>query len=234
MVGGLGQLPVGLDHERHAGGLDRDLDLVEPDLVEVGQLLLGRLDHGLGGDLAAVLLVQPLVERAAVDADADRHAPVLGLAGDELDVLGPLDVAGVEPQAVHAGLEGGERHPVVVVDVGHDRHRRAGHDVGQPGGGIGVVAGAAHDVGPGAVRGRRSAGACPRRRPSWWWSSTAPRPGRRRPPPPGWWGGPGRSGGSGAAWPARSSRRPSVADRVGDVEVQASRRTAGPAATTTT
>ena len=78
---------------------------VEADLVEVGELLLGRLDHGLGGDPAAVLLVERRVERAAVDADADRDAAVAGLGGHDLDVLGPADVAGVEPQAVHPGLE---------------------------------------------------------------------------------------------------------------------------------
>ena len=79
VVGDLGQLAVGLDHQRHVRRLDRDLHVVEADLVEVGQLQLGRLDHRLGRDPAAVLLVEVGVERAAVDADADGHAPVLGL-----------------------------------------------------------------------------------------------------------------------------------------------------------
>jgi hypothetical protein len=61
--------PVGLDHERDVAGLDRDLDVVEADLVEVGELLLRRLDHGLRGHLAAVLGVQLGVEAAAVHPD---------------------------------------------------------------------------------------------------------------------------------------------------------------------
>ena len=83
VVGDVGQLAVRLDHERHARRLHRDLHVVEADLVEVGELDLRRLDHRLGGDPAAVLLVERRVERAAVDADADRHAPVLALLGDE-------------------------------------------------------------------------------------------------------------------------------------------------------
>ena len=152
VVGDLRQLAVGLDHQRHVRRLHRDLDEVEADLVEVGHLLLGRLDHRLGRD-AAVLLVQRRVERAAVDADADRHLPVARLAGDGLDVLGLADVARVEAQAVHAGLHRGQRHPVLVVDVGDDRHRRAGHDLGQALGRLGLVARATNDVAAG--RGER-------------------------------------------------------------------------------
>src|SRR5579872_2475573 len=69
-------------------------------------------------------------------------------AGDELDLGLLTEVAGVEPQSVHARLQGGERHFVVEVDVGHDRHRRAGHDVGEAFGGLLLVARAPHDVRP--------------------------------------------------------------------------------------
>ena len=136
----------------HVGRLHRDLDVVEALLGEEAQLDLGRLDQGLGGG-PAVLLVQPGVEGAGVDADADRDAPVLALAGDELDLLRLAEVAGVEPQAVDARLEGGQGHLHVEVDVGHDRHRAAGHDTGQALGGLPLVAGAAHDVGAGRLQG---------------------------------------------------------------------------------
>ena len=150
VVDRVGQLAVGLDHDGHVRGLDRDLHVVEVDLAEVVQLALSRFDHGLGGDGAAVLGVELLVERAAVHPDADGHASVLALAGHGLDVLGVGDVARVEPQARHAGVEGLERPAVLVVDVGDDRHRRAGHDLGQALGRLTLVAGAAHDVGSGA------------------------------------------------------------------------------------
>jgi len=114
--------------------------------------VLGRLDHGLGGQ-AVVLLVEVRVQGPAVDPDADGHAPVLALHGHGLDVFGTPDVARVEAKAVDPGLEGGQGHLVLVVDVGHDRHRRAGHDLGQALRRFLLVAGAADDVGPGAVEG---------------------------------------------------------------------------------
>ena len=48
---------------------------VEADLLEEGELVAGRLDQRLGRG-AAVLLVEVGVQRAGVDADADRHAAV--------------------------------------------------------------------------------------------------------------------------------------------------------------
>ena len=69
--------------------------------------------------------------------------------GHGLDVLRIGDVARVESQAGDAGVEGLERPAVLVVDVGDDRHRRAGHDPGQALGRLALVAGAAHDVGAG-------------------------------------------------------------------------------------
>ena len=148
VVGDLRELAVRLDHQRHARRLDRDLDLVEADLVEVGDLLLRRLDHRLRRR-AAVLLVERRIERAGVHADADRQAAVACLGGDGLDVLGAADVAGIEPQAVHAGLHRRHRHLVLVMDVGDDRHRRARHDLGEPFGRLDLVARAPHDVGTG-------------------------------------------------------------------------------------
>ena len=38
VVDGVGELPVGLDHQRHRRRLHRDLHVVEADLAEVGQL----------------------------------------------------------------------------------------------------------------------------------------------------------------------------------------------------
>ena len=148
MVEGLRGQPVGLDHQRDRRGLHRDLHVVEADLGEVGQLHAGRLDQGLGGG-AAEALVEIGVERAGVDPDADGHAPVLGLGGHLLDLGVLAQVARVEPQALHAGLQGGQGHLVVEVDVGDDRHRRAGHDPGQALGGRLLVAGAPHQVGAG-------------------------------------------------------------------------------------
>ena len=152
VVRDLRQLAVGLDHQRHARRLHGDLDQVEADLVEVGHLLLRRLDHRLGRD-PAVLLVQRRVERAAVDADADRYLAVTRLGGDGLDVLGLTDVAGVEAQPLHARLHRRQRHAVLVVDVGDDRHRRPWHDLGEPLRCLRLVARATDDVAAGSGEG---------------------------------------------------------------------------------
>ena len=173
MVEGLRRQPVGLDHERHRRGLDRDLDVVEVDLGEVGQLHPGRLDQGLGGGPAEPL-VEIGVQRAGVDPDPDGHAPVLGLGGHLLDLVRLAQVARVEPQALDAGLEGGQRHLVVEVDVGDDRHRATG---GRSGPGPRRPPPRCRCSGRGRRRprpARRSGSAWPRRRPSWWSSSTGP------------------------------------------------------------
>ena len=100
-----------------------------------------------------MLLGHRRIERTGVDADADRQAVILRFARDELDVLGLADVAGVEPQRLHAGFDRGERELVLEVDVGDDRHRRTGHDLREADRGFFLVARAAHDVGAG--RGER-------------------------------------------------------------------------------
>ena len=128
VIGRLRQQPVRVDHQRHVRRLDRDLHVVEVDLAEQIELVHRRRDERLGRD-AAVALGHGRVERARVHADADRQAAILRLGRDELDVLGLADVAGVQPQRLHPGLDRGERELVLEVDVGDDRHRRAGHDL---------------------------------------------------------------------------------------------------------
>ena len=152
MVDRLREHPVGLDHERHARGLHRDLHVVEVDLTEVVELLDRRGDQRLGGRTA-----EPLgdlgVEAAGVHPDPDRQTPVARRGGDLLDLRRLADVPRVEPERVHPGLDRGEGEPVVEVDVGDHRDRRTGHDVGQPFGGLLLVAGAPHDVASGGRQG---------------------------------------------------------------------------------
>ena len=125
---------------------------LEADLLEVGQLHPGRLHQRLGRG-PSVALVEIGMQRPGVDPDADGHTPVLGLGGHLLDLRLLAEIAGVEPQPLDAGRQRPERHLVVEVDVGDDRHRRAGHDVGQSLGRLLLVARAAHDVGTGRGQG---------------------------------------------------------------------------------
>ncbi len=122
MIGDVGELPVGLDHHGHVRRLDRDLDEVVPDLLEVADLLLGRLDHRRGRR-SSEALVELGVERAGVDADAARDAAITRLGCDQLDVLGLADVAGVQAQLMHPRIERRQGELVLEVDVGDDRQR---------------------------------------------------------------------------------------------------------------
>ena len=144
----LRQQAVGVDHHRHVRRLHRDLHVVEVDLGEVVELALRRRDERFGSG-AAVPLGDVGVEAPGVHADADRQPTVLGLAGDDLDLVGLADVAGIQPQALHAGFHRRERELVLEVDVGDQRHRRARHDARQSLGRRFLVARAAHDVAPG-------------------------------------------------------------------------------------
>ena len=61
-------------------------------------------------------------------------------------MLGLADVARIETKAVDPGLECFECTPVLVMDVGDDRHRRTRHDAGESFRRLGLVARTAHDV----------------------------------------------------------------------------------------
>ena len=179
-VAALGEHLVGLHHHDRVVVLDRDLEVVEVVLLEQRRLPDGRLDERLRRGLA-VLLEQPLVERAGVDADPDRRTPVLGGLGDLLDLVVELaDVAGVDAYGGAAGVDGGEDVLRLEVDVGDHRELGVLGDLLQR---VRVVL--RSGTRPGRCRSRRrsarrSAGAWCSRRRSAWSSSTAPRPGRPR------------------------------------------------------
>ena len=138
----LGEQLVGPHHHDGVVVLDRDLEVVEVVLLEEPGLPDGGLDERLRGRLA-VLVEDPLVERARVDADPDRGAAVLGGLRDLLDLVVELaDVARVDPDGRAAGVDGREDVLGLEVDVGDDRDLRVLGDLGQR---VGVVlAGARH------------------------------------------------------------------------------------------
>src|SRR6478672_4882062 len=148
-VAPLGEQLVGTHHDDGVVVLDRDLEVVEVVLLEEARLPDGRLDERLGRRLA-VLLHDPLVEAAGVDADADGDAGVLGRLGDLLDLVVELaDVARVDAHGGAAGIDGGVDVLRLEVDVGDDRDLALARDRRQ---GVGVVlarAGPAHDVAAG-------------------------------------------------------------------------------------
>ena len=161
MVEAFTDLGVGVDHHRRVHALGADGDVVEVLLVEDVEVFLELGDHD--GQHVAVLvvaeegaqflrtllLVAPLDDRALVDAHADGEFRVLARLDDLDHLLAVVDVAGVEPDLVHARLDGLEGTLEVEVHVGHDRHRGLLEDLLE---GLGVLLlwhRHADDVGPG-------------------------------------------------------------------------------------
>ncbi len=131
-----GEHLVGLHHHDRVVVLDRDLEVVEVVLLEQRRLPDRGLDERLRRGLA-VLLEQPLVEAAGVDADPDRRTAVLGGLRDLLDLVVELaDVARVDAYGGAAGVDGGEDVLRLEVDVGDHRDLRVLRDRGQR---LGVV-----------------------------------------------------------------------------------------------
>ena len=127
----LGQLLVGADHDHRIVVLDRDLEIAEAVFLEQRRLVQRGLDQRLGRGFA-VLGQQALVERARVDADAQRHARVACGPRDLAHlVVERLDVAGVDPNGGTAGVDGREDVLGLEVDVGDHRDLRLPGDGGQ-------------------------------------------------------------------------------------------------------
>ena len=119
----LGEQAVGGDRVRARCRLHRDLEVREVQPLHQ----LDRLDRGGHERLDGVLvleLAQVLGQRAGVDADAQRRAVPLGQRDHLGDLVGPADVAGVQPHAVRARVDRLQRERVVEVDVGDHRDRR--------------------------------------------------------------------------------------------------------------
>src|SRR4051794_25180120 len=135
-VAALGEQLVGTHHDDRVVVLDRDLEVVEVVLLEEARLPLGGLDERLGRRLA-VLAEQPGVERAGVDADADRRPVVRRGPRDLLDLVVELpDVPGVDAHRGAPGLDRGEHVARLEVDVGDHRDLRLPGDRGER---VGVV-----------------------------------------------------------------------------------------------
>ncbi|MPM27666.1 hypothetical protein SDC9_74179 [bioreactor metagenome] len=121
VVARLGEQLIGPDHHHGVMVLDRDSEVTEADVLEQPGLLHRRRDEGLGGR-GPVLLHDPLVERAGVDTDPQRHLRIGGGLGDLGDlVVELLDVARVHPDRGTPGLDRLEHVARLEVDVGDDR-----------------------------------------------------------------------------------------------------------------
>ena len=200
VVGDLRQLPVGLDHERHVRRLDRDLDVVEADLVEVGQLAAAPTRPCASGvtrrrtSRRASGSSDPPLTPMRIGTPRSRASRATSLMCSGLRMLPGLRRRHCTPASsaaraircwwwMSATIGTGERGTIWA----------------RPSAASALVAGAAHDVGSRPPPGRRSGRGSRRRRPSSSSSSTGRGSGRRRrrrPRPPG-------SGGSdgGGRWP---------------------------------
>jgi hypothetical protein len=111
------------------------------------------LHHRLRAGTASVLGEEIFLEGAAVHADPDRNVPIRGSLHHLPHAIGPADVAGIEPEAVHPRREGLEGQDVIEVDVGHERGVDALPDGGKRPGGCQVRHGEPDDVATGRNEG---------------------------------------------------------------------------------
>ncbi len=140
----LGEQAIGLDGAPYVRCLEADLDLVEAEILENADMPHGALDHRLRRRMA-VLLEQFLLQRAAVDADADRHLALGAGAHHLLDLAAFADIAGVDAQAGNTAFQGSQGQAVVEVDVGHQRQLALTANLLERFGRLGIRHGAAHD-----------------------------------------------------------------------------------------
>src|SRR5712691_1389933 len=144
----VGERAVRLDHHERIGRFERDLHLRIAALLEDADVAEGRLHHA-GRRRPAVLLEQVLLQRAAVDADADGNLALLGEVDDLLhEALAP-DVAGIQSEPVHPLLEGDQGELVVEVDVGDERDADLALDLAELLGGLANGHRATHDLAAG-------------------------------------------------------------------------------------
>jgi len=149
MIEGLRGQPVRLDHERDVGRLHGDLDVVETDLIEVGEL--HRADSTSASGVAPPYFLyklgcsEPAFTPMRIGTPRSRASEATSLISSGLRRF-PGSTG-----AVNSGFEGSERHLIVEVHVGHDGHRRAGDDYREAFGRLLLVARATHDVAPAAA-----------------------------------------------------------------------------------
>ena len=110
------QLAVGLHHPGHIRAFDRDDDILKVEFFQQPHMVQGALHHGLG-HRSAVFGQDVLFQTAPVDPDADGDVP--GPAGRHhfLDPVIAADVAGVDPDLVHAHRRAGQCCTVIKMDV---------------------------------------------------------------------------------------------------------------------
>src|SRR5690606_26577053 len=141
-----GEQAIGTDGHKHVGGLDADLEVLEVQLVEMIDMAQRRLQQGFGGWLA-VLLLQVLLQRTGVDADADRDAVVTRRVDHRADAILTADVTGVDAQAINAQVSHPQGDLVIEMDVRHQRHVDLLADFAKGFGGLHTRHGYADDVG---------------------------------------------------------------------------------------
>src|SRR5690606_6479987 len=115
------QLTVGGHRHEHVRGLHADLEVLEVQAIEVLDMTQCGLHQRFRGRFA-VLFLQVLLQRAGVDADADRDALVTGGIDHRAYAILATDVARIDAQAVDTQLGHAQGDLVVEVDIRHQRY----------------------------------------------------------------------------------------------------------------
>ena len=128
--------------------LTGDLEVAVVELLQQLDLFDRRRHERLGlVDLGEILKV--LRQRAGVRADPHRDPGLLRGVDHQLDLVRPTDVAGIDPDGGHTGLDRLQRQAGVEVNVRNDRNRAEADDASERVGVLCLRHGTANDLATG-------------------------------------------------------------------------------------
>ena len=108
------------DAHRDICGFHADNDLVKIHLLDQRHFVQCALRKSLSRHTSVTLKIT-LLQRSAVDANADRYAVFLCFADDLDKPLIFADVSGIDPDGISSGLDRCESQPPVKMDISHHR-----------------------------------------------------------------------------------------------------------------
>ena len=138
---------IGRHGQRHAAGLQGQHNIMKTSFLQQPGMAQGAVQHAPGGH-AALPAKDVFFDAAGVHADADGHVMHPGAVGHPPHLLHAADVAGIDAHLGHAPFDSAHRQIGPVVDIRHQRHRRAVHDRRQHLEAVVVIHAQAHDVAP--------------------------------------------------------------------------------------
>ena len=111
---------VGFHAHHDIGGFDADHQIIIPHLLNHPHLIQRALYDSFGRH-CTIFFQKCFFQGTAVDADPDGNLMLLRLIDDGPQALLSTDIARIDPNLVGSVLNGRNRHPIVKMDIRHQR-----------------------------------------------------------------------------------------------------------------